>query len=137
MPFTAADCQQARQQFPSLGRSQGRSPIAYLDGPAGSQMPASVIDAISGYYREANANTHGQFATSQRSDEMLHAVREKAAALLGAADWRSVSFGANMTTLNFALAHAIGRACAPGDEMSRPIEMLVIASPGAFAAISS
>lgn len=117
MPFTAAHCQQARQQIPALARHHGELPIAYLDGPAGSQMPASVIDAISTYYREANANTHGQFATSQRSDELLHAVREKAAALLGAADGRSISFGANMTTLSFALAHAVGRACSPGDEI--------------------
>ncbi len=117
MPFTAADCQRARLQVPALDRRQAGVPIAYLDGPAGSQMPAPVIDAISGYYRESNANTHGQFATSKRSDELLQEVREKAAALLGAADWRSVSFGANMTTLNFALAHAIGRACAPGDEI--------------------
>lgn len=117
MPFTAADCQQARTLFPALALRRGEHPIAFLDGPAGSQMPAPVIDAIAGYYREANANTHGQFATSERSDEMLHAVREKAAAFVGAADWRSISFGANMTTLNFALAHAVGRACAPGDEI--------------------
>ena len=117
MPFTAADCQQARLQFPALARQQGGLPIAYLDGPAGSQMPAPVIDAISGYYREANANTHGQFATALRSDELLHAVREKAASFLGAASWRSISFGANMTTLSFSLAHAVGRACSPGDEI--------------------
>ena len=117
MPFTAADCQKARLQFPALARRQGGLPIAYLDGPAGSQMPAPVIDAISGYHREANANTHGQFATSLRSDEMLHAVREKAACFLGAASWRSISLGANMTTLTFALAHAVARACSPGDEI--------------------
>jgi cysteine desulfurase family protein (TIGR01976 family) len=117
MPFTATDCQRARLQFPALARRQGELPIAYLDGPAGSQVPAPVIDAIAGYYRETNANTHGQFATSQRSDELLHAVREKAACFLGAADGRTVSFGANMTTLTFALAHAVARACAPGDEI--------------------
>lgn len=117
MPFTAADCLQARLQFPALARRQGAQPIAFLDGPAGSQMPGPVIDAIAGYYREANANTHGQFATAQRSDELLHGVREKAASFLGAASWRSISFGANMTTLSFALAQAVGRACAPGDEV--------------------
>ena len=117
MPFTEADCQRARLQIPALARRQGGLPIAYLDGPAGSQMPAPVIDAISGYYREANANTHGQFATSLRSDELLEAVREKAACFLGAESWRSISFGANMTTLTFALAHAVARACSPGDEI--------------------
>ncbi len=117
MPFTATDCQRARREFPALARRQGELPIAFLDGPAGSQMPAPVIDAISGYYREANANTHGQFATSQRSDELLHGVREKAACFLGAPDWRSISFGANMTTLTFALAQAVARACSPGDEI--------------------
>ncbi len=116
MPFTASDRQRARLQ-PALARRQGELPIAYLDGPAGSQVPTPVIDAIAGYYRESNANTHGQFATSQRSDELLHLVREKAAAFLGAADWRTISFGANMTTLTFALAHAVGRACSPGDEI--------------------
>lgn len=117
MPFTAADCQRARLQFPALARRQGELPIAYLDGPAGSQVPAPVIDAIANYYRETNANTHGQFATSQRSDELLQSVREKAASFLGASDWRTISFGANMTTLTFALAHAVARACAPGDEI--------------------
>lgn len=117
MPFTAADCQRARLQFPALARRQGELPIAYLDGPAGSQVPAPVIDAIAGYYRETNANTHGQFATSQRSDELLQSVREKAASFLGASDWRTISFGANMTTLTFALAHAVARACSPGDEI--------------------
>ncbi len=117
MPFTASDCQRARLQFPALARRQGELPIAYLDGPAGSQVPTPVIDAIAGYYREANANTHGQFATSQRSDELLHLVREKAAAFLGAPGWSTISFGANMTTLTFALAHAVARACSPGDEI--------------------
>ena len=117
MPFNASDCQRARLQFPALARRQGELPIAYLDGPAGSQVPTPVIDAIAGYYRESNANTHGQFATSQRSDELVHLVREKAASFLGAADWRMISFGANMTTLTFALAHAVGRACSPGDEI--------------------
>ena len=117
MPFTASDCQRARLQFPALARRQGELPIAYLDGPAGSQVPTPVIDAIAGYYRESNANTHGQFATSQRSDELVHLVREKAASFLGAADWRTISFGANMTTLTFALAHAVARACSPGDEI--------------------
>ncbi|MBP9144353.1 MAG: cysteine desulfurase-like protein [Thermoanaerobaculia bacterium] len=117
MPFTASDCQRARLEFPALARRQGELPIAYLDGPAGSQVPTPVIDAIAGYYRESNANTHGQFATSQRSDELVHLVREKAASFLGAADWRTISFGANMTTLTFALAHAVARACSPGDEI--------------------
>ncbi len=117
MPFTADDCQRARLQFPALARSQGELPLAFLDGPAGSQVPASVIEAITGYYREANANTHGQFATSHRSDELLHAVREKAACFLGAESWRTISFGANMTTLTFALAQAVARACSPGDEI--------------------
>ena len=117
MPFTAADCRRARLDFPSLARTFGGRSIAYLDGPAGAQVPQRVIDAIAAYYREANANTHGQFATSEESDARVHGVREKVATFLGAADWRSISFGANMTTLNFALSHALGRAFAPGDEV--------------------
>jgi cysteine desulfurase family protein (TIGR01976 family) len=117
MPFNADSCRRARLDFPALARRQGERPIAFLDGPAGSQVPTSVIEAISGYYRDTNANTHGQFATSEASDALLQGVREKVATFLGAASWRSISFGANMTTLNFALSRALARSFAPGDEI--------------------
>jgi len=92
-------------------------PLAYLDGPAGTQVPERVIDAVSTYYRTSNANIHGLFVTSQETDRTLWEAREAVAALLGAADWRTISFGANMTTLTFSLAHALVRTWEPGDEV--------------------
>jgi cysteine desulfurase family protein (TIGR01976 family) len=117
MPFTAADCERARRDFPALGRVVDGRALAFLDGPAGTQVPEAVIDAIAGYYRTANANTHGEFPTSRESDRLLQETREAVAAFLGAPSWRQVSFGQNMTTLNFALSHALVQEMAPGDEI--------------------
>ena len=117
MTFTETDCRRARQDFPSLARIWNGRPLAFLDGPAGTQVPEAVIGAISGYYRSANANTQGQFVTSRESDGIVAAARAAAAAFLGAPSAREVSFGANMTTLNFALSHALVRAMRPGDEI--------------------
>ncbi|HEX9945813.1 MAG TPA: cysteine desulfurase-like protein [Thermoanaerobaculia bacterium] len=117
MPFTAADCERCRRDFPALERRSGGVPLAFLDGPAGTQVPNAVIEAISGYYRTANANTHGEFPTSRETDRLLHETREVVAAFLGAPDWRSVSFGQNMTTLTYSLSYALAREMAPGDEI--------------------
>ncbi|HTQ79345.1 MAG TPA: aminotransferase class V-fold PLP-dependent enzyme, partial [Thermoanaerobaculia bacterium] len=117
MPFSESDCRRARQDFPALARTQGGRPLAFLDGPAGTQVPEAVIAAISRYYEETNANTCGQFDTSRESDALMAAVRAAAAAFLGAPSAREVSFGANMTTLNFALSHALAREMRPGDEI--------------------
>jgi cysteine desulfurase family protein (TIGR01976 family) len=106
-----------RVDFPSLKRIHNGFPLAYLDGPAGTQMPQRVIDAISGYYTTCNANTHGQFITTIESDSMLENTRETVATFLGAPGGRAISFGANMTTLNFALSRAIGRSLQAGDEI--------------------
>jgi cysteine desulfurase family protein (TIGR01976 family) len=117
MPFTATDCQRARQDFPSLVRTWKGRPLAFLDGPAGTQVPRAVIDAISGYYSTTNANTRGFFPTSRETDEILATARAAAAAFLGAPSYREISFGANMTTLAFALSHALAREMKPGDEI--------------------
>lgn len=106
-----------RSDFPSLKRMHGDRPLVYLDGPAGTQVPQQVIDAITAYYTSFNANTHGQFATTRETDRMIEETREAVAAFLGANSSRSISFGANMTTLNFSLSRAIARACRPGDEV--------------------
>jgi cysteine desulfurase family protein (TIGR01976 family) len=106
-----------RKDFPALGRSLGGRPLAYFDGPGGTQVPRQVIAAVSSYYGTCNANTHGQFITSQESDQVLAEAREAAAAFLGAESWRSISFGANMTTLAFALARALARELREGDEV--------------------
>ena len=117
MPFTAADCERCRRDFPALTRIYQGQPLAYLDGPAGTQVPESVIEAISAYYRTANANTHGEFPVSRDTDRLLDETREAAAAFLGAPGWRTVSFGQNMTTLSFSLSHALERRLKPGDEI--------------------
>jgi len=117
MNFDDSSCARCRDDFPALGRTLEGRPLAYLDGPAGTQVPRPVIDAIAAYYGTCNANTHGQFVTANESDAMLLAARETVAALLGAPSWRCISFGANMTTLTFALARAFGRRLGPGDEI--------------------
>lgn len=106
-----------RQQFPSLQRVLNENSIVFLDGPAGTQVPDSVIQAISGYYEQSNANTHGAFLYSQETDVVMDTARQKMAAFLGASDARTISFGQNMTSLNYSLARAIGRYLQPGDEV--------------------
>jgi cysteine desulfurase family protein (TIGR01976 family) len=117
MSFTSIESQRSRADFPALARTENGRPIAYLDGPAGTQVPEAVLDAIRAYYTTANANTHGEFETSRASDRWMHEVREAAAAFVGAPSWREISFGANMTSLNFSLSRAIARSLQPGDEI--------------------
>jgi cysteine desulfurase family protein (TIGR01976 family) len=106
-----------RQDFPALNRRWNGGPYVYFDGPAGTQVPEGVIDAVSDYYRTCNANTGGQFVTSQESDQWMRRVREAVAAFLNAPSWREISFGANMTSLTFALSRALVRHMEPGDEI--------------------
>ena len=106
-----------RRDFPSLSRTHHSLPLAYFDGPGGTQVPQRVLDAMMHYYRTCNANTHGFFVTTRESDEALEEARERLALFLGAPSSRCVSFGHNMTSLNFALARAVGRTLRPGDEI--------------------
>ncbi len=101
-----------RGQFPALA-----SGAVFFDGPGGTQVPQAVIDAVSAYYREANANEHGLFATSRRSDEIVAEGRAAMADLLNARDGDGIVFGANMTTLTLHLARIIGRELRAGDEI--------------------
>jgi len=117
MPFTNADCARCRRDFPSLARALDGRPLAFFDGPAGTQVPNTVIEAVSNYYRTANANTHGLFPTTRETDRLLQETRETVAAFLGASDWRSVSFGQNMTTLTYSLSYALAREMKSGDEI--------------------
>jgi cysteine desulfurase family protein (TIGR01976 family) len=110
------DIDWVRQQFPSLQQTVNRMPAVFLDAPGGTQVPRRVIDAISGYLSTCNANTHGAFLTSSRTDQMIAAAREAMADLLNCAT-DEVVFGPNMTTLTFALARAIGRELKSGDEL--------------------
>jgi selenocysteine lyase/cysteine desulfurase len=100
-----------RDRFPALG-----SAAAYLDGPGGSQCPREVLDAVGGYLRGSNANLGGAFPTSAASDEVMARGREAAADFTGG-EPEGIAFGANMTTLNFLLAHAVARTLRPGDEI--------------------
>jgi cysteine desulfurase family protein (TIGR01976 family) len=106
-----------RQQFPALAAEQDGRPVVYLDGPGGTQVPQGVIDAVSAYYRESNANHGGAFATSVRSDAILAEAHAAVADLLGAPSADEVKFGQNMTSLTFALSRSIARVLRPGDEV--------------------
>src|SRR6266496_1389988 len=105
-----------RSQFPSLSREVNGRPAAFLDGPGGTQVPQRVIDAISGYLCENNANTCGAYATSRNTDRVIGEARSAMADFLGC-DSDEVIFGPNMTTLTFAVSRAIGRELGPGDEI--------------------
>jgi len=92
-------------------------PLAYFDGPGGTQVPQQVIAAIVDYYGRCNANTHGQFITSRESDRLIEETRKVVATFLDASSHREISFGANMTTLNVFLSRAIGRGLKQKDEV--------------------
>jgi cysteine desulfurase family protein (TIGR01976 family) len=100
-----------RSRFCALDRR-----IAFFDGPGGTQVPDEVIDAISAYLRESNANLGGAFERSRRSDLLVGEARRTAAGFLGC-EAEEILFGANMTTLNFALSRSIGRELEGGDEI--------------------
>jgi cysteine desulfurase family protein (TIGR01976 family) len=105
------DLTAVRSRFPALA-----SGAAFFDGPGGSQVPQSVIDAVAGYLRESNANLGGAFPSSRASDEVMEQARAAAADFTGR-EPEGIAFGANMTTLNFQLAHAVARTLEPGDEI--------------------
>jgi cysteine desulfurase family protein (TIGR01976 family) len=105
------DVDAIRSQFPALAAR-----AAFFDGPGGSQVPQPVIDAMTGYLRDSNANLGGAFRTSRESDEVMERGRAAAADFTGG-EPEGIAFGANMTTLNFQLAHAVARTLEPGDEI--------------------
>ena len=105
-----------REQFPSLKLQVNGQTAAFLDGPAGTQVPKQVTDAIQNYFLRANANTCGAFETSRRNDMMIASARAAMADFFNCVP-DEVVFGQNMTTITFALARAIGRELKPGDEI--------------------
>ena len=117
MQLTNELIQQCRQQFPALSRMVNDSPAIFLDGPAGTQVPQRVIDAMVRYLSNCNANHGGLFPTSMESDLMLAEAHRALADLLGVEDSAEVAFGANMTSLTFALARSLARGWSPGDEI--------------------
>src|SRR6516165_9481820 len=105
-----------REQFPSLELQVNGQPAAFLDGPAGTQVPRQVMDAVQNYFLEANSNTYGAFLTSRRTNEIILAARAAMADFFHcSAD--EVVFGQNMTTITFGLSRAIGRELQAGDEI--------------------
>jgi cysteine desulfurase family protein (TIGR01976 family) len=105
-----------RAQFPSLALEVGGRPVAYFDGPGGTQVPQRVIDALVRYYVESNANDGGAFQTSERSDAVVADGHAAVADLYGA-DPDEVKFGANMTSLTFHVSRSIGATFSPGDQI--------------------
>ncbi len=105
-----------RAHFPALERVHDGNPVAYFDGPGGTQVPRAVVDAMCDYLFHHNANTHWKYPTSEETDALLMRARETLADFVnGKPD--EIAFGQNMTTLTFHLARAIGRGLAPGDEI--------------------
>jgi cysteine desulfurase family protein (TIGR01976 family) len=113
VPYAVSDI---RRQFPALNRIHNGQPVAYFDGPGGTQVPQPVVDAVTSYLLHHNANTHWAYPTSHETDAAIAAAREALADFLGASA-AEIAFGANMTTLTYHLSRALGRAWGPGDEV--------------------
>jgi cysteine desulfurase family protein (TIGR01976 family) len=112
----AASTDEVRSQFPALERRHNGTPVAYFDGPGGTQVPRSVVAAMSDYLLHHNANTHWAYPTSIETDAALAQAREVLADFVGGRP-SEIAFGANMTTLTFHLGRALGRRWSPGDEL--------------------
>lgn len=115
MPESFAES--VRPHFPVFERRFDGRPLAFFDGPGGSQVPRQVADAVAGTLLLHNANVHGSFPTSREVDGILAAARGAAVDFLGAGGAREIAFGANMTTLAFAFARSLSRDWEPGDEV--------------------
>src|ERR671935_2795257 len=111
MSTVALDIEAVRARFSALQRD-----LAFFDAPGGTQVPDEVIDAVAGYLRESNANVSGPYETSRRTEALVTNARLAAADFLGC-DPAETIFGANMTTLNFALTRTVARDLREGDEI--------------------
>jgi cysteine desulfurase family protein (TIGR01976 family) len=111
------DLSSYRRYFPSLDLQVAGRQAIYFDNPGGTQVAQQVIDAMETYFRQANANTHGAFLTSNRTDQIIAEARSAMADFLHAASPNEIVFGPNMTTLTFAFSRAIGKTLGPGDEI--------------------
>ena len=110
------DVRSVREQFPALSRKYKGRGVVYFDGPGGSQVAKQAIDAMSGYMERGGANLHGVFPTSMETEEILSETRLAAADFLGA-EQDEIAFGANMTTLTFAISRALAREWDEGSEI--------------------
>jgi len=105
-----------RNSFPALQRNHNQQPVAFFDGPGGTQVPTEVVEAMSDYLYHHNANTHWAYPTSEETDAILDSARATVAGFLNASP-NEIVFGANMTTLTFHLSRALSRQYQPGDEI--------------------
>ena len=112
-----SDVDALRAEFPALRREQDGRPVAFLDGPGGTQVPQRVIDAVAGYLTDNNANHGGAFATSEASDAIADDAHAAVADLLGAGSPDEIKFGYNMSTLTLHIGRSIGATLDPGDEI--------------------
>ncbi len=110
------DLSALRSRFPALARTRDERPVVYADAPGGSQVPDTVIEAVSGSYRRGISNMDGVFAASRELEETVAAARRAGADLAGA-DPRQIVFGANSTSLLFHLSRSFARTIGPGDEV--------------------
>jgi cysteine desulfurase family protein (TIGR01976 family) len=111
-----AATEEIRAQFPALERTHCGEPVAYFDGPGGTQVPRAVGEAVTDYLYHHNANTHWEYPTSAETDAALWSAREAFADLFNAAP-EEIVFGANMTTLTLHVSRALGRKFSAGDEI--------------------
>jgi len=105
-----------RKQFPALERVHNGFPVAYFDGAGGTQTPRGVVDAVSDYLLNHNANTHWEYPTSHETDAIIEQARFAFADFLNASA-NEIVFGPNTTTMIYHLSRALGRALGPGDEI--------------------
>jgi cysteine desulfurase family protein (TIGR01976 family) len=114
--MTAFDVEALRARFPALGLREDGRPMVFFDGPGGTQVPDTVIEAVADYFRTSNANSGGDFLTSRRSDAIVEEAHAALADLLGA-EPDEIKFGANMTSLTLHVSRSIAATMAPGDEI--------------------
>ena len=112
----AAGIAEIRSHFPALERTHLGHPVAYFDGPGGTQVPREVVQAMSDYLLHHNANTHWSYPTSIETDAIIEGARESLADFLNASP-AEIAFGQNMTTLTYHLGRALGRQWGKGDEI--------------------
>lgn len=111
------DVKRIRGQFPALTRTHNGASVAYFDGPAGSQVPKSVADAVSSYLLYSNANRGGPIATSRETDGLFVSAQQAVADFVGASEADEIVFGPNMTSLTYRLSDALADTWSPGDEV--------------------
>ena len=115
-PTAKESTEEIRRCFPALARTHNGYPVAYFDGPGGTQVPRVVVEAMDDYLYHHNANTHWAYPTSEETDATIDSARSLLADFLNASPTEIV-FGANMTTLTFHLARALGRGYEAEDEI--------------------